>query len=245
MGIGSYQTLANQAALQYGVPPALLSWQLNQESSWNPYAVNGGAMGIAQLDQAQMNRFGGGSPYDPSQAIPVAAQIDAALYGKTGNWGTVLQQYGTTANVPQSVQDSANVMLAGLGSTPATGGGGVTDASTGGGDGSGQGACAAGDLHCQMNAMSYNLFGITSPFYSGPDLTNPQTNPAGASGSINAGTGAGAGAGAGGGSTATGAATKFFNTLSSGGTWQRIGMVILGVVILIFVLAGLTKGQGQ
>ncbi len=47
----SYSSLIQSAASQYNVPPALLAWQINQESGGNPNAYNAqsGAAGVAQV----------------------------------------------------------------------------------------------------------------------------------------------------------------------------------------------------
>ena len=101
-----YLNLAEQSALNYNVPPALLEWQIGAESSWNPNAINSNynsssgtygtpALGIAQFEPATAAQFGI-NPMDPSQAIPAMAQYDAQLYGQSGSWQQVLQDYGTT-----------------------------------------------------------------------------------------------------------------------------------------------------
>ena len=92
--VSNLQMLADQAAQQYGVPQSLFEAQLGQESSWNPNAVNGTAAGIAQFEPGTAQQFGI-DPYNPSQAIPAAAQYDSQLYQQTGSWVQALQGYGT------------------------------------------------------------------------------------------------------------------------------------------------------
>ncbi len=82
------------------VPPAILAWQLQQESSWNPLASNAGNYGVAQLSVGQ-NIPGVGpvqsqaQAQDPAFAINAAAALDESLYRKTGSWGQALYDYGT------------------------------------------------------------------------------------------------------------------------------------------------------
>ena len=101
-----FLNLAENSALNYGVPPSLLEWQIGAESGWNPNAINSNynpvndtygtpALGIAQFQPATAAQFGI-NPMDPSQAIPAMAQYDAQLYNQTGSWQQVLQDYGTT-----------------------------------------------------------------------------------------------------------------------------------------------------
>jgi hypothetical protein len=111
-----YQDLINNAASTYGVPPALLTWQLGQESGFNPLQVTGQAEGIAQIkpDTAADPGYNVqpiSDPFDPAQAIPFAAAYDAALYNNTGSWSAALTKYGTLANVPASVTDSFDQVL--------------------------------------------------------------------------------------------------------------------------------------
>lgn len=101
-----FLNLAENSALNYGVPPSLLEWQIGAESGWNPNAINSNynpvndtygtpALGIAQFQPATAAQFGI-NPMDPSQAIPAMAQYDSQLYNQTGSWQQVLQDYGTT-----------------------------------------------------------------------------------------------------------------------------------------------------
>lgn len=117
----SISGLIGSAASEYGVPPAVLSWQINQESSGNPNAYNAqsGTAGIAQFSPSTAAEFGI-NPYDPTQAIPAAAQYDAQLYQQTGSWTGALTSYGTLSGVPPSVTNSWQNMLAATG-TPDTG----------------------------------------------------------------------------------------------------------------------------
>lgn len=119
----SYSSLIQSAAQQYGVPPALLAWQINQESSGNANAYNAqsGAAGIAQFIPSTAAQFGI-NPYDPTQAIPAAAQYDAQLYQQTGSWQGALTRYGTLANAPPSVLASYQQMASANGIAGSSGG---------------------------------------------------------------------------------------------------------------------------
>jgi hypothetical protein len=117
-GTSAYTPLIEQSAAQYGVPAAVLYWQLNQESGLNPDAApsSTGAVGIAQILPSTAADPGYGvtpisDPSDPNQAIPFAAAYDAALYQQTGSWTGALTRYGTLASVPQSVTDAWNSLL--------------------------------------------------------------------------------------------------------------------------------------
>lgn len=125
--LAELQQYANDSANAYGVPPALLTWQLGQESSWNSNAGIGTAhVGLGQFDAPTWSRFGVGSRTDPYASIDAAAAYDSWLYGKFGDWTKVMQSYGTLANVPQKVWDSFNKVM----------GGGAVDNSTTTGSGS-------------------------------------------------------------------------------------------------------------
>ena len=108
-----YSPVAEAAATQYGVPSSLLNWQIGAESSWNPNAVNGNAQGIAQFMPATAAQYGV-NVNDPVSSIYGAAQYDAALYQKTGDWSKVLSAYGTTG----SASNNPAGILAGIGATP-------------------------------------------------------------------------------------------------------------------------------
>lgn len=98
IGQSYYQSYADAAAQQYGIPTALFDWQLGQESGWNPNAQNPGssAQGIAQFTSGTAQQFGI-DPGNPYQSIDAAAQYDAQLYNKSGNWLDALTSYGTLA----------------------------------------------------------------------------------------------------------------------------------------------------
>jgi len=90
------QAFAAQMAASYGIPTDLFLAQINQESSWNPNAKNGNAVGIAQFMPGTANQYGV-DPTDPYGSLQAAAKYDADLYQQYGSWQTVMQKYGTTA----------------------------------------------------------------------------------------------------------------------------------------------------
>jgi hypothetical protein len=92
-----YYGTALDAAQQYGVPTNLFLAQIGQESSWNPNAQNGNAIGIAQFMPTTASNLGV-NPYDPTSSLYGAAKYDAQLYSQYGSWQTAMEKYGTTAN---------------------------------------------------------------------------------------------------------------------------------------------------
>lgn len=92
--------LLHGASSRYDLPHGLLTWQLHQESGFNPNALgpptsHGRAMGVAQFMPATARQFNI-NPYDPAQAIDAAARYDRQLYDQTGSWHAALDRYGTT-----------------------------------------------------------------------------------------------------------------------------------------------------
>lgn len=107
------QNYANQQAGIYGLNPSIFSWQINQESSWNPNAKNGNASGIAQFMPATAQQYGVNTS-DPYSSINGAARYMQSLLAKFGgNYTKALTSYGTLANAPSSVLNSYNSMMAG------------------------------------------------------------------------------------------------------------------------------------
>ena len=89
--------LATQDAEHFGVPPQLFIDQIQQESGFNPNAVNGNATGIAQFMPGTATGMGVTNTYDASQALYGAAAYDAQLYKQTGSWATTVKDYGTVS----------------------------------------------------------------------------------------------------------------------------------------------------
>ncbi len=99
--IPGLQNIATDAANQYGVPVGVFQWQLGQESSWNPYAQNGDAYGIAQFMPATAREYGVNRS-DPVSSIYGAAHYDADLYARYGTWEKALEHYGTISGPTKS-----------------------------------------------------------------------------------------------------------------------------------------------
>jgi hypothetical protein len=92
-------TLAQQAAAQAGIDPAMFVGQLAQESGdFDPAVVAGkrkssaGAIGVAQFMPATAKEFGI-DPTDPAQAIPAAARYMAQLTKQFGSEALARQAY--------------------------------------------------------------------------------------------------------------------------------------------------------
>ena len=87
--------LFNAASAQYGLPADLLAAQAWQESNWNPGARSPvGAEGIMQL---MPQYYPNVDPFDPTQAIPAAAETDASNYARFGSWALALAAYNAGA----------------------------------------------------------------------------------------------------------------------------------------------------
>jgi hypothetical protein len=79
-----YVAIAEAAATQYGINPAIFVRQINQESGFNPYAVSpSGAVGIAQFEPSTAAGEGV-DPYDPQSALYGAARLMASLSAQYG-----------------------------------------------------------------------------------------------------------------------------------------------------------------
>jgi hypothetical protein len=88
--------LAVADANKYGVPPALFAWQIGQESGFNPNAVNGNAVGIAQFMPGTAADFGLTDRTNAFASLDAAAKYDAQLYqSHNHDWLAALAAYGT------------------------------------------------------------------------------------------------------------------------------------------------------
>jgi hypothetical protein len=106
------EALAAQDAQQWNIPVNLFEAQIAQESSFNPSAVNGSAVGIAQFIPSTASQFGI-DPNNPAQSLAAAAQYDNQLYQTTGTWLGALQGYGTLpASGPLTQSQSSLASLA-------------------------------------------------------------------------------------------------------------------------------------
>jgi hypothetical protein len=96
-GLSIYGNLINEASKTYGVPSALLTGLLYQESRFNPNIEGpmtkyGRARGIAQFIDATAIEEGV-DQFDPNSAIPGAARFLKKMYNKTGDWNLALASY--------------------------------------------------------------------------------------------------------------------------------------------------------
>lgn len=134
IGESYYYNDAVAAAAQYNVPTNLFLWQIGQESSWNPSAQNGNAIGLGQFMPGTAAQFGI-DPSNPTQSLYAAAQYDAQLAAKNGgDWIAALTSYGTLAPSNwiggtssqgyQSALAGATSALGGATNSPAPGTGG-------------------------------------------------------------------------------------------------------------------------
>lgn len=88
-----YQSLILAASARWGISPALLAAQINQESGFNPTAVSSaGAQGIAQFMPGTAKAMGV-NPWDPASAIDGMARYDRQNYDKFGTVEKMLAAY--------------------------------------------------------------------------------------------------------------------------------------------------------
>lgn len=149
--LGNLQNYAYNAAIGAGIDPNVFLWQMNQESSMNPNAVNGNAVGIAQIMPGTAQMLGLTDRTDPFASLNAAAQYDASLLNGTcgGDYMCMLNHYGTTANVSQSVINSAQGVIGGIGSLTlglSSGGSTVTSSDN----------CGTWDFGCKFSAWFAN-----------------------------------------------------------------------------------------
>jgi soluble lytic murein transglycosylase-like protein len=127
------------AANQYGLPPALVIAQAQQESGGNPNAVSPvGAQGVMQLMPATAAQLGVTDPFDPVQNITAGVKYLAQLVQQFGgdlslalaayNWGPGNVSKNGYNNWPTETQNYVANILGNSGVAPV--GTGSTDVST-------------------------------------------------------------------------------------------------------------------
>lgn len=88
-----YVGVAQQAALNAGIPASLFIRQINQESGFNPYARSwAGAIGIAQFMPGTAASLGI-NPYNPYQSLSAAARLMASYNRQYGSYAAALGAY--------------------------------------------------------------------------------------------------------------------------------------------------------
>lgn len=147
--MASIVQLIDRASAQYGVPPALETALLQQESGLNPSARNvnaGGSApgsvdrGIAQINSYWQPQVSAAQAYDPTFAIPWSARQLASLKQQYGSWSAALQAYNSGS--PTGAPGYAAAVLGRVGSL--FGGAQQTGAAQGAAGGSGSGSSTAG-----------------------------------------------------------------------------------------------------
>jgi len=125
-----YSGAAGGYASQYGIPKPVFFGLIQQESSWNPYAIgdSGAAFGFGQLHAGAASDVGV-NRFDPLGNLQGAAAYLSKQYNKYGNWTDALSAYnqghaGTSAGLSyaNSVLDKAKKLF-GFGGD--SGGGGI------------------------------------------------------------------------------------------------------------------------
>lgn len=97
-----YITVAEQDAVQAGIPPVYFVRQINQESSFNPNAISvTDAQGIAQFEPYTASGLGI-DPWDPIQSLRGAAQLMARYYHQYNNYAKALGAYNAGSGAVQS-----------------------------------------------------------------------------------------------------------------------------------------------
>jgi len=122
----AYAGLVEQASASTGTPASFLAAILQQESGYNPNAISPtGAEGIAQFEPGTA-ASNGVSPFDPTSAIPGAANLLAQYHSLFGSWSLAAAAYNAgvgavqaTGGIPQNGQTPAYVQnviaMSGLG----------------------------------------------------------------------------------------------------------------------------------
>ena len=93
-GKEEYRTMAQAAAENNDVPPALFQALVQQESAWNPKAQSPvGAKGLCQLMDDTARGLGVSDPFDPQQSLNGGAKYLRQMLDKFGDTPTALAAY--------------------------------------------------------------------------------------------------------------------------------------------------------
>ena len=124
MSVADLESFADQIAANFGLNPDVFRAQLQQESGFNPNAVNGNAVGIAQFMPATAAQYGLADPTDPYASIAAAGNYDATLLAQNGgDYMQMLQSYGTltgNAGPGSSIWQKFSDLVSGNSSTTAS-----------------------------------------------------------------------------------------------------------------------------
>lgn len=108
-----YQSIADAAANQAGIPKELFSAVISKESNWNPYAVGtSGEVGLGQLMPDTAKGLGVNA-WDPQQNLDGSAGLLKTLYDKFGNWRDALAGYNAGPTNLKAGYSYADAVLAG------------------------------------------------------------------------------------------------------------------------------------
>lgn len=112
MSVEKYGSVADAAAVKYGVPIPIFRSLINTESSWNPNAVGtSGDTGLTQLTP-RIYKYLNVNPWNPAQNLDGGAKFLSELYGKYKNWPDALAHYNAGFNLKNG-RGYADKVLAG------------------------------------------------------------------------------------------------------------------------------------
>lgn len=104
-----YAHLFMRAEYLYGLPPRLLARMAQQESNFDPNAINpSGAQGIMQIIPKW---HPGVDPFSPVEAIPYAGNFVRQNYNKFGSWAKALGAYNWGPGNMSKIEDKYNWLL--------------------------------------------------------------------------------------------------------------------------------------
>lgn len=104
-----YRKMALEAARKYGIDPDEFAAQMQLESGFNPNAVNGSHVGIAQFSKTTAHDRGFEAGADPQRDLAEAARLISELIGRTGSQREATRWYNQGTSVgPQTAQAAAD-----------------------------------------------------------------------------------------------------------------------------------------
>lgn len=100
------QSIADDKAQEYGIPPELFRAMITQESGWNPRIVsNKGAAGLGQLMPGTAAGLGVKDRFDPEANLDGSARYLKAQYDRFGSWELALAAYNAGPAAVQKAGD--------------------------------------------------------------------------------------------------------------------------------------------